>query len=99
MRRTSYVRRRSRMHQFDLIITECIGCCKFFNSSNDRFSNPDAHANRFSNPDAHANRFSNPDAHANRFSNPDAHANRFSRNSRLDLVLRSRDRLSILRRI
>ena len=69
MRRTSYVRRRSRMHQFDLIITECIGCCKFFNSSNDRFSNPDAHANRF------------------------------SRNSRLDLVLRSRDRLSILRRI
>jgi len=89
MRRTSYVRRRSRMHQFDLIITECIGCCKFFNSSNDRFSNPDAHANRFS----------NPDAHANRFSNPDAHANRFSRNSRLDLVLRSRDRLSILRRI
>jgi len=45
MRRTSYVRRRSRMHQFDLVVTECVGCCKFFISNNYRISYTHTNAN------------------------------------------------------
>ena len=52
MRRTSYVCSRSRMHQFDFIITECIGCCKFFISKS--VCNPDAHPNANAHPNAHA---------------------------------------------
>jgi hypothetical protein len=48
MRRTSYVRSRSRMHECDFVVNEFIRYCKSFISS----SNRNAHANR----DSHANR-------------------------------------------
>ncbi len=46
MCRTSYVCSRSRVHEFDLVITERVSYCKFFISSRYRVSYRNAHANR-----------------------------------------------------
>jgi hypothetical protein len=50
------------MHQFDFIITECIGCCKFFISKS--VCNPDANPDAYPNANAHPNANAYPNAHA-----------------------------------